>query len=279
MDTFITSVFVITDEVLKALQILDDIQSQMLNSEVVTFVIFSAKYHSGNHKLARYFCKRLNLFPKMLSNSRLNRRIHKLPKEFWNTLFKLLAHIFKNQSNSCEFAVDSFPVSSCGNNRTGSRKLFLRKQYIGYAASKKSYFCEFKVHMCVSTEGMPVEFLIKPASTSDVKVLWEMKLDIPECSILYADGAYNCFELEDLLKEERITLMAKRGVKARKRVRDQFVEKRISQKRQIVETVFSCITDSLPRNIRACTEHGFMLKLVSSILAFSFSKFIHHYLS
>lgn len=70
--------------------------------------------------------------------------------------------------------------------------------------------------MIVTPRGQPVEVYFKPGAESDLTVLWKMELDIPSNSILYADGAYNCFDIEDVLKDEAITLLAKRGTKAKK---------------------------------------------------------------
>ncbi len=90
------------------------------------------------------------------------------------------------------------------------RKLFLEKSYLGFAASKKQYFCGIKVHMLVTGDGKPVEVHFKSGAISDVKVLWSMELDIPKDALLYADGAYNSFDLEDVLQDEGIKLLAKR---------------------------------------------------------------------
>jgi len=120
--------------------------------------------------------------------------------------------------------------------------------------------------------GAPIELLFRPGSESDVNVLWKMKLNLPPGSLLYADGAYTSFELEDILEEdEMIYLLAKRGRSIRKRLRNQEDEEQISSRRQIVETAFSCITDLFPRNIRARTEAGFMPKLMTAAVVYSFS--------
>ena len=142
---------------------------------------------------------------------------------------------------------------------------------MGYAASKKRYFCGIKVHMLVTSDGKPVEMVFQPGSESDVNVLWKMELDIPLDSQLYADGAYNSFDLEDVLQEERITLLAKRGSKAKQRVRTTWAEKEISSRRQIIETAFSCITSLFPRNMKVRTEAGFLIKIICAILAYSVS--------
>ena len=147
----------------------------------------------------------------------------------------------------------------------------MQKKYIGYAASKKRYFCGIKVHMVVTKDGKPIEFQFRPGSESDLNVLWELELNIPPNSTIYADGAYNCFELEDVLKDQNIQLLAKRGCKAKNRKRTTDAEREISSKRQMVETAFSCITDLFPRNLRACTEHGCLIKVHCSILAYCMS--------
>ena len=271
METYVVMAYVIADEVVRILKIQDDPQSIMSNAEVITFAIVTAKFFSGNFKMARYSCQKMNLFPKLLSNSRLNRRIHKISWNCWETIFRLLALLAKNDANACYFAVDSFPVTYCQKNRIDKRKHFLEHRYIGFAASKKRYFCGIKVHMVVSSQGRPVEVKLRAGSESDITVLWQMELDIPIQAILYADGAYNCFELEDLLQEEGINFMAKRGCKAKNRLRSEAAEKNISSKRQIIETAFSSILNQFPRYIRSRTERGFLLKVYCFILSYSIS--------
>ena len=101
----------------------------------------------------------------------------------------------------------------------------------------------------MTCQGKPVEVCLTPGAESDVNVLWKMALDIPSFSYLYADGAYNCFDLEDVFIDEQIILLAKRGCKAKNRIRSKEKEREISSKRQIIETVFSQITSYLPNGV------------------------------
>lgn len=117
MEYYAATIYVISDEVLSILGHQDDPQSQMSTAEVITFAIVSAKYFYSNHKMARYLCKKLNLFPKILSNSRLNRRIHQIPWSTWNAIFRLLTLLFKQTAEDKDFIVDSFPLASCQKNR------------------------------------------------------------------------------------------------------------------------------------------------------------------
>lgn len=270
MDTSVVAIYVVCDEVIKVLNIKDDLQAQMSTSEIVAFAVLASKLFYGNHRLTRWVCDKAGYFPKMLSESRLNRRLHKIPWNVWVAIFRFLALVFKAENPSDEFAVDSFPVACCAKQRIDRRKFLKEREYIGYAPSKKKYFCGVKVHMIVTGKGKPVEFAIRPASNSDVTVLWGMEIDLPAGSRLYADGAYNCYDLEDILLEDsQIHLLAKRkqiNSKRKRSVEDEFC---ISSRRQIVETAFSCITSLLPRSIRVSTCQGFLMRVMGSILAYS----------
>lgn len=120
---------------------------------------------------------------------------------------------------------------------------------------KSATFVGSKVHMVVTCDGMPIEMHFKPESISDVNILWEMELDIPENLVIYAGGAYNCFDLEDILAKEGMRRASK--------------EKEISSRRQIIETAFSHITNLFPRHLKARTEAGFILKVICVVLAYS----------
>lgn len=270
---YATIVYVISDEVLRILNVDDDPQSKMTNAEVITFAILTAKFFSGNYKIARYISKKLGLFSNILINSRLNRRVHNIDWTYWHAIFRFLSFLAIQSEETYYFAVDSFPVPYCQKNRIDKRKRFLEPAYLGFAASKKRYFCGIKVHMIVTNQGRPIEMRFKPGSESDINVLWTMDLDIPADTMLYADGAYNCFDLEDVLKDESIHLLAKRGAKAKNRLRKPAEEKEISSKRQIIETAFSSITSLFPRFIKSRTENGFLIKVICFILAYSASFF------
>ena len=268
-ETNAIAIFFVCDEVLKALDFKDDPQVVMSDAEVMTFAILAASLHAGNHRQARWSCKIAGYFAKILSKSRLNRRCRRIPMEVWLAIFHAIRIIFGPEK---EYAVDSFPVPCCQKSRIDKRKLFCDRKHLGFMASKKQYFCGIRVHMLVTISGIPVECRFAPGAESDLNVLWKMNLDLPLKAKLYADGAYNCFELEDLLREdEQIYLLAKRGKGTKNRRRTTEEEKQISSKRQIVETAFSCITALLPRSLIVRTEDGFRLRVMCAILAYSFS--------
>src|SRR6056297_1925522 len=193
MENQAITIYVVCDEVLQIIGNHDDPQAVMSTAEVITFSILAGKLCGGNHKRARWLCRKVNYFPKILSESRLNRRLHKVPVLAWIAIFRFLALIFKESNSSCEYAVDSFPVASCAKARIDRRKFFKGTEFVGYAPSKKRHFCGVKVHMVVTIAGKPVELSIRPASQNDLGTLWTMELDLHKGAKLYADGAYNSY--------------------------------------------------------------------------------------
>jgi Transposase DDE domain len=173
MDGYAVTVYVVCDDILRLIGVSDNHQAVMSNAEVMAFTIIAAKLFSGHHRRARWVCKQLGYFPEILSNSRLNRRIHQIPWPIWEAVFRTLALAFKQQNEQQEYAVDSFPISRCQKNRIDKRHLFRGWQYIGWSASKRKYFCGIRAHMIVTvSRGEPVELLFRPGSESDIKVLW-----------------------------------------------------------------------------------------------------------
>ena len=53
--------------------------------------------------------------------------------------------------------------------------------------------------MLVTATGQPIKLAFSPVSESDLNLLWCMELDLPTDAMIDADGAYTCFELEDIL--------------------------------------------------------------------------------
>ena len=260
-------IYCICDEVFKALNVSEDLQSKMSNAEVVTFALLSSLYYGGNYQKTRMIAKYHGYFHSMLSLSRMNRRIHSLPEHIWMLIFQALQLILKNPNNK-SFIIDSFPVKAYENHKIFRAKIFSDKRFHGYTASKKSFFSGIKVNMVVDKDGVPIEFSFTPGGSSDCTNMQDLSLQLPEHSLLLGDAAYTCYEFEDLLAEtEMIDLLVKRkaNLKRQNKPTENFL---LSRNRNIIETVFSSITSRMPRYIKARTEKGFCLKIFFFILAY-----------
>jgi len=146
------------------------------------------------------------------------RRIHQIPSIIWQVMFLICQLILKTK-NSKKLIVDSFPVAACQNNKIFRCKLFTGKHFHGYTASKKSYFFGIKVHMIVSSNGIPIQFLFTPGHAADISTFRHFNFSELSGSKIYADRAYNDSEYEALLKNGRgIELLPKRKRMSRENI-------------------------------------------------------------
>jgi Transposase DDE domain len=117
------------------------------------------------------------------------------------TLFELLGHTWKHLHSEFSYILDSFPIAVCDNYRIPRAKVYQHEADRGYMASKKRYCYGRKIHLLVTKDGQPVECYLMPGPYSDVRVLKTLQFDLPAGSQIYAEKAYNDYELEDALEE------------------------------------------------------------------------------
>ena len=260
MELEIIAIYCWCELILNQLNIKDDCRTEMTHAEVLTTAIVAVRFFSGNFQNACNFLSEHDYILKMLSKSRFNRRLHKLGPELIGDVQKIIGEIFKSSNKDQEYAVDSFPVPVCENIRIFHSKIYTEEKYRGYQASKKRYFYGIKVHMVVTTDGKPIEFILSPGSCSDIKGFKELDLDLPEGSTIYADKAYTDYDEEDLLAEININLKPQRKGNS-KRQHSSCMNFLIDCKRRMVEIAFSGIARLFPKHIHAVTAKGFELKV------------------
>lgn len=270
MKDTITTIYCLCDDLLRAIDYQDDPQVKLSSAEVMTVPLVAACFFGGKIEWARRFLMEHDYFTQPLSQSRLNRRLHSLPLELWETLFGLLGEVFKAHNSSGEYVIDSLPVPACDNIRISRCRLLEGEEHRGYIASKRRYFFGLKVHLVITGCGWPVEFVLTPGSTGDVQALKMLDLDLVAGSILYGDRAYTDYQEEDLLQDAgEVTLQAQRKKNA-KRILPLWLEFLGKPVRQRIETSFSQVTSHFPRHINAVTAQGFTLKIICFLLAFAF---------
>jgi hypothetical protein len=274
MDDTITTIYCLCDDFLKAVGHRDDLQVRMSTAEVMTVPLVAATFFSANIDKSRLFLHEYGYVKKMLSKSRLNRRIHAIEPRLWRVLFELLAQAFKERNADQTYVVDSLPVAACDNIRIRRCRLYPPEEHAGafrgYIPSKRRYFYGLRVHLVVSGAGEPVEFSLEAASEADIKVFKNLELDLlPEGSTIFADKGYTDYDHEDLLQEAgglHLKAQRKKNSKRPMPMWEEFLGKPI---RQYIETVFSKLSALFSRKIHAVTPRGFELKIVWFVLAFS----------
>lgn len=273
MDDKIIATFCLCDDLLKALHHPEDPQGQMNDAEVMTTALVAALFFRGNHESARVMLKQHGYIPRMLSKSRFSRRLHRM-QEIFVILFDLLGQTWKTLNKDSLYIIDSVPIAVCDNIRIRRSKIYSDEKYRGYKASKKRYFYGLKIHLMVTSDGQPVECFLTHGGFGDVDALKYYAYELPDDSIIYADKAYNDYEIEDLLKEmDHIELLPMRK-KNSKRALPPFICFVQTYYRKMVETAGSLIEQLLPKSIHAVTSQGFELKVALFVIAYSLNCYL-----
>ena len=274
MDDKIIATFCLCDDLLKAIHHQEDCQCQMNDTEIMTTALIASLFFRGNHESARALLKQHGYIPHMLSKSRFSRRLHRI-KELFIILFDLLGNMWKTLNTDAVYVIDSLPVAVCDNIRIRRSRIYSKEDFRGYQASKKRYFYGLKIHLMVTQDGQPVECLLTPGGFGDVDALKYYAYELPNGAIIYADKAYNDYEIEDLLKEvNHIDLLPMRK-KNSKRALSPSVTFVQSYHRKRVETAGSLIEQLLPKSIHAVTSQGFELKVVLFVIASSLNGYLN----
>ena len=261
------AIYCFVDDLLKAMRRAEDPRCEFCDAEVVTTAIVAMLFFGGNFACARRFLLSSGMMPRMLSRSRLSRRLSRLA-DLIDLLFHQLGLTLKELNMESRYSLDSFPVAVCDNIRISRCRLAQGESWRGYSASKRRYFYGLKVQVVVTVEGLPVECCILPGSLSDIQGLAELPLSLPAGAEVAADAAYTYYEWEDHLHEQdSVHLLVARKQNSKRR--DTPVAHDYKQwLRRRIETVFGEITKLFPKKIHATTLSGFLLKVSLFLFAY-----------
>jgi hypothetical protein len=270
MITKTVSIYVFFDDILKSMNYKEPETRKTTDAEIRTVVLISAQYFGGNIETSLCFVRSTKLMPNMLGKSRFNRRLHNIG-ELLSELFFHTDQAIKDMNLQTTYSIDSFPVAVCQNIRIANSRIVKGEEYRGYCASKRVYFYGFKVHMIVTSVGIPVEFTFTTGKTHDIDGIKQLPVNLPDGSDLLADSAYTDYLLEEMLADNNIHLKAARKSNS-KMPHNPCTEYLIAIGRKRIETAFSDIAKYRPKKIHAVTENGFLIKLIMFIWAYTFDK-------
>jgi hypothetical protein len=265
----IITMYAVCADFLQAIGEVDDPQAEMTMAEVMTTALVAARFFGGCLEHSRRFLKEHHYIPQMLSKSRLNRRLHAIPEDLWQSLLATLAAAQHTLNTSNAYIVDSFPVAVCDNIRIRRCRVYRDAAYRGYCASKRRYVYGVRAHVVVTASGVPVEVVLAPASYSDGRIGKTLQFDLPTGAIIYADAGYTDYGWEDAIAETQQFRLHVARKSNSKRPHPPYVRYLAELTRKRVETTFSQITDLLAHHIHAVTTRGFELKIFLFILAFA----------
>jgi hypothetical protein len=262
-DAVIVPIFVVIDDVLRALGHRTDPRAQTSDAEVLTVATVAACQFQNHHERALGVMRGMGYLSGPLSLSRFNRRLHALAHWFlW--LLDLLCEVFA--FGDATFTLDSLPLPVCHRARATRCKKLRGAEYYGYCAAKKERFFGWRLHLVCSSAGVPVGFTLLPASRHDLNAVHDLAQCLPTGATLYGDKAYNSGDDEAWLAGEwgirlvpiRRKNMAPNSEKERKELRHQ---------RAVIEGVNSQLAAWGVQRLHARTQAGFTIKVRATLLA------------
>lgn len=267
MEENIITVFCLVDDLMKILDIKDDVRAKISNAEILTIGYMAVRYFRGNYYNAHQLY--LSMKPSYaIDYSRFIRRLNNLNYAI-DGVFKVLSEVFYKTSKSEIYSVDSFPVEVCKIERSQSCNIYNHKDMKGYNSSKKRWFYGFKVHMVVTTNKEPVNCYISYANEHDATAAKKYLPAMKENSTIIGDKGYVSKPLKSFLEKFGINLNAIQRSNMGKD-KDYFIKRKLRKK---VETVFSIITGRFGNVIKATSIDGFLTKLKLFIAAYSMDCF------
>jgi len=253
------------------------------DSEVITITLFGEMVFAGAEDKTLHFIRQyhLDMFPKLLSNDRFNRRKQALAetmeamrcylRDQWRAQHPLEKDVAQLR------LVDSAPISMCTYTR-GSRcqsvDLDWRDEWFGVCTSKKMKFFGARCHMTTTLDQMIDTWLLAPGSYEDRKPLVALLEERQGLGII-GDKGYVSDELESRLWQvgEHLLLALKR-----KNQQDQWpsgIQKILGMLRHNVETAFSVLTTVFNfEKPGSRSMSGFIARITAKLLAHTVSFFL-----
>jgi DDE family transposase len=267
-DTYIVTVYVVIDDMLKAYGFEDDVRVKGTAAEILTVGVVAAKYFRNHHERALSVMTLLG-YVSGLSVSRFNRRLHAL-RDWLYGIVGLLSEIYAQGE---VFIIDSMPLPVCKRARATRCKKVRGKAFCGYCAAKKEKFFGWRLHLICTPEGIPVSFDLLPASEQDLTPIHELTVALPEGCTVFGDKGYICDpDAQTILAECGIRFVT---IRRRNMTPNPWADEydlRLYRRR--IETVYSQMEAMGVQQLHARTNHGFDLKVSASLLALAFANII-----
>lgn len=268
MEHKIIATYCLIDEMLKGLQVKNDVRAKITNAEILTMAYLAVSDFNGNYRKAHLYLNPSKLFFP-IDYSRFIRRINELHTVI-ETVFGYLSTLFSTLHPSQIYAIDSFPVELCQLQRESQCQLMRQSALKGYNASKKRYFYGFKVHMIATTHKEPVSCFISFGNVSDVTVAYKLIPKLPLGSTGIGDKGYVSEKLEHFAHNAGIHFSPLYRNNQNKNDTDYWTKRKL---RKSIETAFSMITAKFGKVIKATSINGFLTKLKLFIAAYSIDCF------
>jgi hypothetical protein len=261
-DTLIVTVFVVIDDLMRALGHRTHCLAGASDAEVLTVAVIAACQCQNHHERTLLLMQERGYLSGALSRSRFNRRLHAL-MDWLPLLLETLGTAF---ATGAAFVVDSLPAPVCLRVRASRCKKVRGRDYCGWCAAKQQKFFGWRLHLVVSAQGIPVAYDLVPARLHDLTPIHELTANLPAGAWVYGDKAYNS-------APDAATMAAEAGVRLvpirRENMEPNPVDERVGLRRMraVIEGVNSQLAAWGVQRLHARTNAGFEIKIHASLFA------------
>jgi hypothetical protein len=249
------------------------------DSELLTMVIVGeCRGWAVETEMVSYWRERPDLFPRVPSQSRFNRRRRNLMQAL-NLIRRAILHgLDVAQDRQC--AIDSLPIpvvhfhlvpSSTGDWRAYGADF-------GKVPSKKETIFGYKLHLLVTLHGVILDFVLAPASVHDLTVGQELLEPYTDLEV-FGDKAFISQRIAaQLALHQRIRLRTLPRTNQQQQM-PQSWHRLHNRVRQIIETVNGQLADQFHiENNHAHTFWGLCTRLLSKLTAHTLSVYLNRLL-
>ena len=246
------------------------------DSELITMILIAeCKGWDIETQLLSEFSQHPNLFPRLPSQSRFNRRRRNLGAIINQVRQMLLSDIEGAEEKLC--VIDSLPIPVIQFHLvpSSSNDWSCYGADYGRVASKKQTIFGYKLHLLVTAKGVIVDFELAPASETDLSVADELLCRHHNKQVI-GDKAYISTDIKQQLAQlndiELITIPRRN----QKQQISRQTQRWINQSRQIVETVNGQLTEQfhIQKN-HAHTFWGLCTRLYAKLTAHTLSIYLN----
>jgi hypothetical protein len=249
------------------------------DSEVITLTLIN--HMVTDSETAFYdFVKRnyKRLFPQLIERSRWHRRSKSLFK--LTNLIRQMLLVHLGVDRHMWYIMDSMPIPVCGYTRAGRQHnlaaefAITHAQMYGHCAAKKEDFYGFRLHLMVTTEGIPAHFVVAAASHHDVVIGPELLETYRQQIVVGADKGYVGLgkRLDD--SPDYHLVIQRRDNQLPNTAEEQLF---LATYRKVVETTNSQLSEQFHMQYsRAKSAWGLMSRVLHKLTAHTFAIFLNH---
>lgn len=241
------------------------------HSEVITLALFCDTFFQGKEELALWFIRQhyLSLFPRLLEESRFNRRRRALGG-ITEEIRRRLSEQLIAPTDRLRL-VDTAPIPVCTYMRGNRCRTVRGAEYCGVMPSKRAKLFGFRLHLTTSWNQLVADWLLAPASARETIIIESLMAGHSGLTVI-GDQGFQSAEQEAWLKESRQVLIHTARKRSDRVQWPDEIRQALNRARRRIETAISVLSTVFHiEHPGSRSLDGLLARIASRILAYTLS--------